>query len=1485
MSIARRRSGFGGFARPSGEGQTTPVTPEFVTVPSDLPACIVGRPYFHQFQWVGRPEPIFEVVGYPGVQYTDRGAMFIPYIAEAGSFAMEARLRESLDDTVGEVIDTVEWTLVASEPQQLTDAVINSSSLAEVLYGDNNPLVPLDVSGSEPYVLSLESGSLPSGLGLRVGSFTRAELLVSCIEGEADLEGAGFSCGIAVTGATGVKSATKTFAGGITVNRPPTFVGLVSIPQLPSNTPGALDLAPFIRAYPPITGFTADPVLTTLHANLDKSGLTITYGDLTTIAGTQTAPVLFTLDDSGIGTPDTLTSVIEVGASSVPVPKVLVAYDFSAYSGANGSEITVVPDLAQGLGVPMSTDLKIAGTTGPTFNSSAKCAQFRAGKSIGIPITADLYPFAIGLSCDFKSTTGSGTKEFLRSTGTFAYFDKGVAGGSAPVYTESTPFTKTGSRSSDTFQVTPSEVAAAVVVKIGHGRNSADIISSMSMSNGGAPVSLSRATAAADTNNKPVRTYIYFRGNSIPTGELTFTVNYSGSIMDPVYFVVETYEATADVEIVSTPTPIQANTANPSLTFDTTVSNLDCLATAMLGSGQQTLASITDGGTQTRQHTFTYDADVDGTVSYGAGTRFNRTGTADPQTVPVPDPGFTPRGVFMVAWGGTTTDEINAMTYGGVNVPVVYTAADATSSFTRRLIVGFVGAGLSGGAQDAVFDFTSATGIDYELLVVPINGSGDLEIVDSDGINADAVTNASVTLQYNGRRCQAISFGMWGLPDVGDAAENASLSIVQEIDKGASIWLTHKQTTPGTSDFSVSYTNASTAVFLRAFAVSEVENARDTNFVASRQTTASTSDATISHTISSLDCAMCGITMSEMQGSGAVLSLANNGLYSTGVQSGVIDTRVRHILYASSATTGSYWKNGVKSAMSGSAGNIAGRLNNIIPHGQQCDWDLYKIEIWKGTLSDGDATAMDTRLNTDVTPPTPPPPNPPTNTVASGGNTVIDLSWTPALGAISTKIERSTTGVGVGFAEIADETDANYRDTGRTNGVQYFYRFRSVGIGGNSAYSAEIIATPQAPVVGAPQNNRITNISSGTITHAWDAVTGASYKVYRGTAQGGPYTLIASGVTALSYQHPSLPNGTPHYFVVKATISGVDSANSNEVSATPQAGTGITKTFPLFSGLFTADIPLSQHSPVLKFEASGPSVKGRAINSPTTGGGSDTAGHLAAGFPFVKKVSKLVPHLGANRNFFEMTIWDSDADTFLYTANNSSTVRASISVGGYDTEVGLQEQWFYAFAFMIDPSLLEANPLLGGFDHGFLGLHHDVTVSHPGLTPMSLFLDPVDSTEMRMRITVRRHPFDNAQVGEQQYEEKGAEISGIVPDRLYEVVYEWKLGFWNVHGGYARAWMWENGVARNAGKPFLDYSGRVGYNIQGFRHQRRIMSHYLWRGKSQFTQLSANNISNIPSGAKGLRYWVRKSLACAGGTSGGITVTRDTMLNYLRLVE
>jgi hypothetical protein len=88
---------------------------------------------------------------------------------------------------------------------------------------------------------------------------------------------------------------------------------------------------------------------------------------------------------------------------------------------------------------------------------------------------------------------------------------------------------------------------------------------------------------------------------------------------------------------------------------------------------------------------------------------------------------------------------------------------------------------------------------------------------------------------------------------------------------------------------------------------------------------------------------------------------------------------------------------------------------------------------------------------------------------------------------------------------------------------------------------------PPAPtgLTASPGNSQV--------SLTWNASAGAeSYNVRGSTTIGGPYTTIATSVTANSYTDTGLNNGTTYYYVVSAVNAQGESIDSNEASATPQ---------------------------------------------------------------------------------------------------------------------------------------------------------------------------------------------------------------------------------------------------------------------------------------------------------------------------------------------
>jgi cellulose 1,4-beta-cellobiosidase len=73
----------------------------------------------------------------------------------------------------------------------------------------------------------------------------------------------------------------------------------------------------------------------------------------------------------------------------------------------------------------------------------------------------------------------------------------------------------------------------------------------------------------------------------------------------------------------------------------------------------------------------------------------------------------------------------------------------------------------------------------------------------------------------------------------------------------------------------------------------------------------------------------------------------------------------------------------------------------------------------------------------------------------------------------------------------------------------------------------------------------------------WTAVPGVTgYNVKRSLTSGGPYSNVASAITATSFTNTGLTNGTTYYYVITALNASGESPISTQASATPTATTG-----------------------------------------------------------------------------------------------------------------------------------------------------------------------------------------------------------------------------------------------------------------------------------------------------------------------------------------
>ncbi|MFD2334317.1 fibronectin type III domain-containing protein [Cohnella sp. GCM10020058] len=181
----------------------------------------------------------------------------------------------------------------------------------------------------------------------------------------------------------------------------------------------------------------------------------------------------------------------------------------------------------------------------------------------------------------------------------------------------------------------------------------------------------------------------------------------------------------------------------------------------------------------------------------------------------------------------------------------------------------------------------------------------------------------------------------------------------------------------------------------------------------------------------------------------------------------------------------------------------------------------------------------------------------PTSVTGSVYGGAVQLSWSVSSGATSYNVKRATVSGGPYTSLATGVTTNAYTDSTVAAGTTYYYVVAAVSAGGTSPDSATATVIVPNPV---PTGVTATG-GGGSVTVNWTAVSGATgYNVKRGTVSGGPYTTIATSVTAVTYTDQTVTNGTTYYYVVSSLYNGGESANSSQASAAPLANLALGKT-------------------------------------------------------------------------------------------------------------------------------------------------------------------------------------------------------------------------------------------------------------------------------------------------------------------------------------
>jgi hypothetical protein len=284
-------------------------------------------------------------------------------------------------------------------------------------------------------------------------------------------------------------------------------------------------------------------------------------------------------------------------------------------------------------------------------------------------------------------------------------------------------------------------------------------------------------------------------------------------------------------------------------------------------------------------------------------------------------------------------------------------------------------------------------------------------------------------------------------------------------------------------------------------------------------------------------------------------------------------------------------------------------------------------------------------------------PSAPAGLSASGGDTIVSLSWSAGAAATSYSIQRSTDGVN--FTTVGTSTGTAYVDDGLTNGTTYYYQVSSVNDLGQSGNSTPVSVSPTnqgsisidfqggsstngTPALMGPsevagyfpasnwnsapgtsgtasslvQSNGIA--SSASVTWAANNIWSTSItdtagnnrmmKGYLDTSSSSTTTVTVSGLPAALasagysiYVYRDGDNGASahsgSYKIGATTISATDSANTNFSGTFTQANNSAGN-YVVFANQTGTSFTLTAQPTVARAPINGIQIIGRITNSP-----------------------------------------------------------------------------------------------------------------------------------------------------------------------------------------------------------------------------------------------------------------------------------------------
>lgn len=190
----------------------------------------------------------------------------------------------------------------------------------------------------------------------------------------------------------------------------------------------------------------------------------------------------------------------------------------------------------------------------------------------------------------------------------------------------------------------------------------------------------------------------------------------------------------------------------------------------------------------------------------------------------------TPKGVVVVvAQSGTSDDDIDGITYGGVAMTRVR-FAQLTTGEVSAVYVYFLGSGIPTGTQSATITETvggNSKGIGAYTLTAAANTTSQTS---SEFVNSTSTANPSASLALSGKTCFVAEVFGSGQGAVSGTTPPAGWTSRGEWDHGTQVGGTYSYDTIGSTDVTVGWTQGADDALGVAVAITEVAAATSRSF-------------------------------------------------------------------------------------------------------------------------------------------------------------------------------------------------------------------------------------------------------------------------------------------------------------------------------------------------------------------------------------------------------------------------------------------------------------------------------------------------------------------------------------------------------------------------------------------------------------------------------------------------------------------------------